>query len=388
MIVIADPSSQRRELIAASIAGADESVMVSSIDDLEERMTTFDVGVRVAVLGPGFELSESLGYAEKVDRERNGIATLMVVDELDATLMREALRSGVDDVLTIGATADEWLESVGRARARVAVEHDLRAPSTEGGAPGRVVTVFSTKGGAGRSMIASNLAVLAAQKMEGRVALVDLDLQAGDLAIMLQMAPALSIFDAAQSSDRLDADAMQAYLTPHESGVSLLAAPTEPFLAEQVGAAAVTRILELVRGLHPLTIVDTPAMFTEQVLAALDASDQVVLVGTLDVPSVKNMRLALSTLQQLGHPRSHLSIVLNRADSKVGLRVSDVERSLTTDVDVKLPSTREVPVSVNQGNPLAASRQRSSVVNALAELLPRIVPEHEIQAGTSRRRKG
>jgi pilus assembly protein CpaE len=387
VIVIADPAAERRETIAAAIAGADESVHVASLESLEDRLATFNVGVRVAVLGPGFPKDDALGYAEKVERERTGVATLLVVEELEATLVREALRSGVDDVLTIGAGHEEWLEAIGRARARVASEHDVRANGTESGAPGRVVTVFSTKGGVGCSMIASNLAVLAARRTTGRVALVDLDLQAGDLAIMLQLNPALSIHDAAQSAGRLDPDAMQAYLTPYETGISLLAAPTEPSLADQVDAYSVKRIIELVRALHPLTIIDTPSMFTEHLLTTLDASDRIVLVGSMDVPSVKNLRLALSTLQQLGHPREHVHVVMNRSDSKVGLRTADVERSLGTSVDVHIPSTRDVVVSVNQGKPLATTRQRSAIVSAIDDLVPSLVPSTEIRPGARRRRR-
>jgi pilus assembly protein CpaE len=327
----------------------------------------------LVVLGPNLGREETLRFAEKTERREGTVATLLVSETLEPQALREALRSGVDDVLTMDAPADEWAEAVSRAQARLATEDATREPRPSVEAEeGRVVTVFSTKGGCGKSLVASNLAVLAAERSSERVALVDLNLQSGDLAIMFQLMPALSIYDAAENVKRLDVEAIQGYMTLHRCGVSLLAAPMEPSLAEQVSADAVGRILALLRATYPLTIIDGPALFTEQLLAALDRSDQVVLVGSMDVPSIKNLRLAINTLQQLGHPRERLKLVLNRADSKVGLRPQEVEKSLGAEIDVQIPSSRDVPLSINQGMPMALNRGRSPVVTAIEELLPRL----------------
>ena len=373
MIVIVDPSAELRARLADALP-EDEVVEVESLDQAKAILQQSSGRGRIAVLGPGLDLVEVLAFAEKVERERDGTATLLVAKQLESDLLREAMRSGVDDVLTISASAEEWAEAVARTRARIATEHDLGVGSSEGPARGRVVSVFSTKGGCGKSLVASNLAVLAADRLQQRTALVDLDLQSGDLAIMFQVMPALSIYDAALDADRLDQEALEGYFTGHRSGVSLLAAPLEPSLAEQVEPDGVKAILELLPTMFPLTIVDGPPLFTDQMLLALDVSDQIVLVGSMDVPSIKNLKLAISTITQLGHPREQLKIVLNRADSKVGLRTNEVEKSLGVEIDVQIPSSRDVPLSINQGTPLAMSRPRSPVVQAIAELLPVLVP--------------
>jgi pilus assembly protein CpaE len=291
-------------------------------------------------------------------------------------------------VLTLDAPEPEWREAIARARGRLASGRGaaggtLTAEPDDGG---RLITVFSSKGGSGKSLVASNLAILLAQVTEEPVTLVDLDLQSGDLAIMLQLMPALSIYDAAQSATRLDVDALSGHLTPHRSGVSLLAAPMEPSLADQVDGSAVAQILGLLKGSTPLTIVDGPSSFTDQLLAAIDQSDLIILVGSMDVPSIKNLRLAMNTLGQLGIPREQLKIVLNRADSKVGLRSVDVEKSLGTQIDVMIPSSRDVPLSINQGAPLAVSRPRSPVVGAIRELIPAVVAQANKSGGRRRRR--
>jgi len=373
VIVIVDPSAELRARLAARVP-EDEIVEVASLDEATSALQQGSSRGRIAVLGPGLDLAEVLGFAEKMERDRAGTATLVVAEQLESGLLREAMRSGVDDVLTVSASPEEWAEAVARTRARIAAEHDLGSGPSEATSRGRVVSVFSTKGGCGKSLVASNLAVLAAERLKQRTALVDLDLQSGDLAIMFQVMPALSIYDAALDADRLDQEALEGYFTGHRSGVSLLAAPLEPSLAEQVEPDGVKAILELLPTMFPLTIVDGPPLFTDQMLLALDVSDHIVLVGSMDVPSIKNLKLAISTITQLGHPREQLKIVLNRADSKVGLRTNEVEKSLGVEIDVQIPSSRDVPLSINQGTPLAMSRPRSPVVQAIAELLTVVVP--------------
>jgi pilus assembly protein CpaE len=373
VIVIVDPSAELRARLAEAVP-EDDVFEVAGLEEARAMLQQSTGRGRIAVLGPGLERSEVLAFAEKAERQRDGTATLLVAQTLEPGLLREAMRSGVDDILTVNASADEWAEAVARTRGRITAEHDLGAGTSDAGNRGRMVSVFSTKGGCGKSLVASNLAVLAAERLKQRTALVDLDLQSGDLAIMFQVMPALSIYDAALDADRLDQEALEGYFTGHRSGVSLLAAPLEPSLAEQVEPDGVKAILELLPSMFPLTIVDGPPLFTDQMLLALDVSDDIVLVGSMDVPSIKNLKLAISTITQLGHPREQLKIVLNRADSKVGLRTNEVEKSLGVEIDVQIPSSRDVPLSINQGTPLAMSRPRSPVVQAIAELLPAVLP--------------
>ena len=387
MIVIADPSAELRARLV-DLLTEDGVVEVESLEEARSLSASSSGTTRIVVLGPGLDWSGSLSLAEQVERKRDGAATLLVTQSLEPSLLREALRSGVDDVLTVTASSDEWSEAIARVRATIAAEHDIGGSGVDPAGRGRLVSIFSTKGGCGKSLVASNLAVLAAERLKLRTALVDLDLQSGDLAIMFQVMPALSIFDAAMDADRLDEEALEGYFTGHRSGVSLLAAPLEPSLAEQVEADGVSAILDLLPRMFPLTIVDGPPLFSEQMLVALDASDDIILVGSMDVPSIKNLKLALSTLTQLGHPRGKMKIVLNRADSKVGLRTNEVEKSLGVEIDVQIPSSRDVPLSINQGTPLAMSRPRSPVVQAIAELLPVVAPDagEELRSGRFRRR--
>ena len=382
MIIICDPDPVVRSSLADRVGGSSGHLEVGSLDSAADAVERA-ANSCVIVLGPGLDREAMLDFAEKAERRRGEIATVLVMRDLDSALLREAMRSGVDDVLTLDAAGDEWTEAIGRAEARLAAEAEPGKGVANG--RGRVTAVFSTKGGSGKSLVASNIAVLARQRLGTDVALVDLDLQSGDLAIMLQLMPALSLFDAAQVVDRLDAEALAGYFTAHSSGVQLLAAPIEPSLAEQVTPEAVTRIIGMLPDMFPMTVIDGPPLFTDQMIAALDLADDVVLIGSMDVPSIKNLRTAISTLSQLGHPRDHLRIVLNRADSKVGLRTTEVEKSLGVQVDVQIPSSRDVPLSINQGTPLAMDRAKSPVVAAIRELVVELLPLPEEGGRRSRR---
>ena len=382
MYILCDPDDGWRSQLRGRLPG---SAAVTEVRAPSEGRAALEDGSEptTLLLGPSLDARDALQLAAQVDESDRPVAAVLFLHRLDTTIMRDALRAGVVDVLTPDVSDDELGDALARAREE-AGERLPEAGPGDGEDHGKVITVFSTKGGCGKSLVASNLAILIAQQAQGDVALVDLDLQSGDLAIMLQMMPGLSIYDAAQSIDRIDADALKGYLTPHDSGVSLLAAPLEPSLAEAVSAEAVARMLQLLRERFAYVVIDGPAFFTDQVLAAIDLSDHVVLVGSLDVPSIKNLRMALNTLQQLGRPRDEILTVLNRADSNVGLRTPEVEKSLGTIIDVRLPSSRDVPMSINQGAPLAGERRKSEVVDAIAELLPKLTHISPQEATPSR----
>lgn len=384
MIVVAEPDRRSRMELRERLSTLSEVMEVAELTEVEDLINGDDAETEVIVLGPTVELDRSLKLAERLQVESPSVSVLLFVRDPGPELFRQALRSGIRDVLKADADAEQVRDAVGRAlglsrqlRGRDATDHDARGDH-------QVITVFSTKGGSGKSLVASNLAVLLHQQTNEPVALVDLDLQSGDLAIMFQVLPAYTVHDAAGEPDRLDHDALEGYLTQHQSGIRLLAAPAEPSLAEHISPAAVTRILDLLAEVYSYVVVDGPGMFTDQVLAALDESNTCVLVGSMDVPSIKNLKLAFQTLQQLGFSRDRIKTVLNRADSRVGLQIQEVEKALGAKIDVAVPSSRDVPVSVNQGEPLAVGNSKSAVVTALAQL----ADDLRIHERQNRRRSG
>lgn len=379
MILLIDPVVNRREEIARELG---EDLVVERIpyaDRLDSYLAAGQTRLQAIVVGPDVPFNEALDLAEKVASAAPDVGVILVGQHVTAEDLKRAMRAGVLDVLNEKREQGELRQAVDRSRARYAQLH-ADEPDLPAEGSGRIIAVFSTKGGSGKSFIASNLAVLLADRVgHDQVALIDLDLQSGDLAIMLQLLPNWAIDAAAAQGMRLDEDALRGFLTHHRSGVHLLAAPTDPAASEQISSEIVHHILRICRETFPVTIIDCPAFFSDQALAALDMCDEVVLVGSLDVPSVKNLKLALQTLEALHISRDRIRVVLNRADSAVGLRLNEVERSLGTAVDVAVPSSREVPLSINQGTPLVTvAKKRSAVLNALEKLADSVVATHRL----------
>jgi pilus assembly protein CpaE len=167
--------------------------------------------------------------------------------------------------------------------------------------------------------------------------------------------------------DALDDAALQALLTPHSPGLTTLVAPVEPGAADTISAGLVAGILERLKDMYDYVVVDTPPAFDDQVLAAFDASDVIALIATLDIPALKNLKLTLETLELLNYPRERWHIVLNRADSKVGLSINEVEKTLGTAISAQIPSSRDVPATINRGVPIVLDDPKHAVSEAVAE---------------------
>lgn len=386
MIVITDPDKRFRTKLAQSLGRPDSLQQFEDVDKLQRAISNGTTGAEVVVFGPDVPQDDAISAAERIARRLPEVSVILVADEVSPELLHRALRSGIRDVVSTDAPPEEIRTAVERV---LELSQHLRGRSVgaseQDSTEHKMITVFSSKGGCGKSFVSSNLAILLAQRTGREVVLVDLDLQAGDLAIMFQIVPAWTIYDAAETPERLDSEQLRGYLTKHESGVYLLSAPLEPSLADAISGGAVHRILEILKDTFPYVVVDGPATFNDHVLAALDASDEIVLIASMDVPSIKNLKLALQTLEQLGIPRARTRLLLNRADSEVGLRIGEVEKTLGTVIDVAVPSSREVPLSINHGAPLATQRKRSPVVASIAKLAALVSQAAPAQAAEARR---
>jgi pilus assembly protein CpaE len=347
-----------------------------SIHELAARLTGQPV---VVVLGPSFASSVELTAAEQLLAARREVGAIMVANELSTELLRDALRAGVKDVLEAPVESRELAEAVQRAASTIVVA--APPPGVPGydegdGELGRVVTVFSTKGGAGKSVIATNLAVLLAQRSEKPVVLVDADLQFGDIAVMLKLSPPHTVVDAVSALDRLDNAFLRSLLVEHtSSGLLVLAAPLEPAFADQIGAAELTQIVEMLRKFCGHVVVDTPAYFNDVVLGLIEISDDVLLVAGMDIPNIKNVKIGLQTLRLLNTPMEKLKLVLNRANSKVKLDVGEVERTLGVQAEALIPSDVVVPQAVNKGEPVVLSDRKAAVSRSLEQLADLFEPD-------------
>ena len=200
-------------------------------------------------------------------------------------------------------------------------------------------------------MTATNLACSFAKNEKKRALLIDLDLQFGDAAIMLGVEPEKTIYDLVVAPGELDTEKLAGYTTRHASGLDVLPAPLRPEDAELVTEVKITRLLEVARESYDVIVVDTSPFFHGPMLATLDRTDELIVLCGLDVPTLKNVKLSLHTLDLLSFPANKIRYVLNRANSKVGMKKSEVEQALGVKIDFEVPSDRAVPLAVNRGLP-------------------------------------
>jgi len=200
------------------------------------------------------------------------------------------------------------------------------------------------------------------------VAVVDLDLQFGDVGLALGLRPERTIYDLVKSGGSLDAEKVEAYLTVHESGLRTLLAPTRPDQAGLVTIEFLREVYAALRASHDFVIIDTPPGFTPEVIASIDSATDVCMVGMLDALSLKNTKLGLETLNLMGFDPSRVRLVLNRADSRVGITKEDVITVVGRPPDVSVPSERDIPVALNEGLPIVIANERSEAAKAFQNL--------------------
>jgi pilus assembly protein CpaE len=284
--------------------------------------------------------------------------------------VKHAFEAGADDLVVLPVAMGPELEAAA-GQLRFAVEKAVarRSGAATSGATALapLVCVLGPKGGIGKTLTSANLSVSLA--MAGhRVALVDLDLQFGDVGLSLGLAPQRTVFDLVKSGGSMDADKVEAYLARHESGVRVLMAPVRPDQASAVTSGFLQEVYPLLRGTSDFVVVDTPPGFTPEVITSIDSSSDICMVGMLDSPSLKNTKLGLETLELMGYDSDRIRLLLNRADTDVGVTQEDVRTVLGRSPDILVPSTRDVVRSINEGRPVSLSRPRSEAGRAFHSL--------------------
>jgi pilus assembly protein CpaE len=355
-----------------------------NVTDAQRRIV--EDGVDLAIFDPSFATEAGVsdgGQLLQVDPE---LPLVLVADTLDMTVLRTALRIGFADVVDAPvdrAKVDGMLELIDD-QVQKAVLKEAKARI------GKIITIMSPKGGAGKTMTTANVALqLAMWGDPSRVVIVDADLQFGDICIAMQVDPIHTIVEAAADLDRLDDELLESLLSTHESGLRILAAPLEPSLADKVSTQVVVRVLGMLKRMFDYVVIDTAPFLDEPVLSILERSDDVLLVVEMDLPSVKNAKLALDTLKLLKFPLGKIKLVLNRMNSKARLDVGELERSLELEVQAAVSSDKLVPRAVNEGEPVVSLYPRSRVAKDLRGVARLVVDEEstpEIAEGEGQRK--
>lgn len=362
-------------------AAGDSVTVLPSPERLEDHLAAHPEEQAV-VLGPSVDDTQATTVAGQQRIVRPALGVILVRAVVSHEVLTEALRCGMWEVV---ATSDasglrDALNRVG-AVARAMREEALSAPGPAAVRQGGLVTVFSTKGGVGKSLVATNLAA-ALTDLGNRVCVVDLDVNGGDVSLMLQLSPAHTLAHLAGIAADLDASGVQSLLVEDRSGLAVLAAPVH--LGTPVPSAPMTAVLEMLKQLYDIVVVDTSGSFDDFALSALDHTDLLLLVGTLDIPALKSLKLATGTLDLLNVPRSRWRILLNRADPKVGLSVGEFAETLGLPVATSLASSRDVLTAVNRGELLVRTQRTHPFSKAVIGLARSVVEDLGQSSGRDR----
>jgi pilus assembly protein CpaE len=369
MPILVEPDSTTAGVLAPALPAG--SQVVSRPDEVDGWLSgRSDYAV---VVGPTIDMPAASALAERIRAAHPATTIVLIRHELAPEIFASAMAAGIGAVVPAD---DQQALGAAVSRAKHSWETIVGPTAQQGGRKGVVVTVFSPKGGVGKTTMAVNLG-LALSRGENQVCVVDLDLSFGDVAITLQLVPKHTIADAAESEDDLDFSMLQTLLTRFDPSLSILAAPTQPEGRDRISPNLVRRVIETLRSNFDYVVIDTPPGFDDWVLGAFDETDECIVVATLDVPTIKNTKVALETLDLLHLVRNNRHLVLNRADEEVGLSRENVESILNMKVSVALPSATAVANATNHGQPIVLSKPDHPVSKGITGLAEKLLGDHE-----------
>jgi pilus assembly protein CpaE len=378
--LIALDADADRDVVQTALPAEADIQIVGFVEGFEEswnalQATSTDL---LVVACPGYS-DRALFFIEGAVKQRPERPIVVICETSPNGFVRRVFEAGADDIVTLPESPEGVLFTFQKAVAR---KQGLAVAT--GLALSPMICVLGPKGGTGKTLTSSNLAVSLARKGR-KVALVDLDLQFGDIGLALGLKPERTIYDLAKSAGSLDADKVDDYLVDHPSGLRVLLGPTRPDQAAAISVEFLREVYANLRSTHDFVVVDTAPGFTPEVIASVDSSSHICMVGMLDSLSLKNTKLGLETLELMGYDPERIRLVLNRADTRVGIARDEVEGIVARVPDILVPSDRDIPRSFNEGVPIVSSKSKSEAARAFVALAALYVGSGGSVNGTHRR---
>lgn len=387
-VLIADDAEEVREGVRQMLLLEDSFQVVGTADNGQKAVEAVRrLKPHVVLMDINMPQKDGIAATEEITLEEPNIAIVILSAQGEQEYLRKAMAAGARDYLVKPFTPDQLFEAILKAkefvdrRSQLVVDkRDEREVIT--------VSVFGTKGGVGKSVLASNLAVAMASLRGETALLCDLNLEFGDIPLLFDTPVQRSLADFASSPELMDSEALEGIVLHHEkSGLHLLAGSPTPALAETVTPQLVERVLALVQENYAVVVMDLPGSFKETTLMALDKSTKILLVTGLDLPTIKNTKLALDVMSSLEYSPEKIDVVLNRADSQTGIRLEDVEKGLGRKVSFCIPSDGlTVLPSVNRGEPFVMGNREKPISQAI-ESVARSLLGIEVPEGKPEKRK-
>lgn len=369
-ILIVDDIDDIRENICKLIEFHPEVAVVGQASTAKEaiektKLTQPDV-ILMDINMPGMD---GIAATQIIREDVPGVNIIIMSVQGEQEYLRRAMVAGAKNYLIKPFTGDELLQAVTQVYSNEQKRKTSLKNIGTGIKKGKIITVFSTKGGVGKTTISTNLAVALAETTGGKVGMLDVDLQFGDVALFLNIMPKATISDLVRDIDNLDSNLLESYLTNYNDKVKVLAAPFRAEQADAITSTHLTTILKTMVTMFDYVVVDTAPIFNEVMLSVLDAADCILVISSLDLPAIKNVKLCLEIMESLHYPSEKIKIVLNRDNSEGGIETSEVEESFNQGLIGTLPSDgKTVLGAVNKGIPFVISHPETIVAQSVFKL--------------------
>jgi pilus assembly protein CpaE len=377
-VVIVDDSEEARSNIKTILAFEKRFEVIGEAENGAEAVNIAkELRPDVILMDINMPIMDGIKATSLISVECPETSVIMMSVQGEQEYLRKAMSAGAREFITKPFSSDDLIISiVNTYETEAKRKENIGINRVQEEIKSKVITVFSTKGGVGKTTIASNLAVSIARSTKKKVALLDLDLQFGDIAIMLNVTIKNTISDLIKEINILDANLLDDYLVTHFSGVKVLPAPLKPEYAEYITSSHVERIIKVLKENYHYVIVDTSASFHETVLTSLDMSDKILLVSTLDLPTIKNIKSGLDIMESLHYSKEKTKIVLNKASEQFGIKYKDFEDTLKHTIWSYVPEdSATVITSANKGFPFVMTRTDTKVAKAITSMADELIVE-------------
>jgi len=384
LLLLADTESDRNNIMGI-LKNIDYVNVIGDYTDEDAAWDSLErSSAEIMLLGAGVN-GEGYAFAERISTIHPELGIIMLESELLEETMHNALFSGAKDVLVKPLEPEKIASAIYRihqlSERKAALQNNTVNKKVRKRDLGQVYTVFSTKGGVGKTFVSINLAASLVKKQDARVVLLDLDLDFGNAALALNLYPKFTISDVVDDIRNIDSDLIESYLMPHESGIKVLPANLQQQMNDYMNAEHIRIILESLRESFDYIVVDMPARFVDKVMPALALADTLLVVTTPEISSVRNVKALLATLMDLNFPQSKVKIILNKEQIRGDIKQKDIELTLNKKVDATIGfDYQKVLSSLNRGIPLVSEYPKNVVSKNIEKLCLRIVQDEPLKA--------
>lgn len=384
-VLIADDIKETRKNIITLLDFESRIEVIGEASNGEEALDlTERFKPDVILMDINMPVMDGLKATEKISEQFPDIIVIIMSVQGEREYFKKAMYCGAKEYLVKPFSLDTLIDTIiktydkeqNRKKYIVATKNEKNNEMKS-----KVVTIFSTKGGVGKTTIAINTAISIAGRTNEKVAIVDLDLQFGDVAVMLNITPSKTIVNLIDEIGHLNREILKEYMIEYMKGVDVLAAPLKPEYAEYISHNHIERIIEVLKEDYRYIIFDSVSNFSDITLTALDNSDQVLFISTMNLATIKNVKLGLDIMKSLHYHDEKVKIVLNKISKHFGIKLSDVEEVLGRPVSICIPEDNKTVIpSVNKGYPFMRARSDTKISKSIKKLTELIITGKEKRA--------